>query len=105
MNSYVELLPTFLTGFAMEQGDANSAQRLKEACAEFEAIFLTHMLRCMKATVPDGGLLPKSSGEKIFEDMFDEQIAREIAKTGTLGLADILLRDLAGPEAEGAAEG
>jgi len=95
---YVELLPAFLMSGGPD-GKSASPQRLKEACQEFEAIFLGHMLRSMKKTVGEGGLIPKSSGMRIFEEMMDDQIAREMAQTGRLGLGDMLLRELAGAEA------
>jgi flagellar protein FlgJ len=100
MIGVAQFLPILLARSA-EGKEANSPERLREACTEFEAIFLGHMLRCMKATVPEGGLIDRSSAHRIFEEMLDEQIAREMAQTHSLGLAETLLRSLVGAESEG----
>ena len=94
MSGMAEILPTLLSR-QLADGGKESPARLKEACQEFEAIFLSKMLRSMKSTVPEGGLIPKSSGHKMFEEMLDDKMAEEIAHTGTLGLADVLQRALA----------
>ncbi|MBD3321422.1 MAG: transglycosylase SLT domain-containing protein [Chitinivibrionales bacterium] len=61
---------------------------------EFEALFCQMMLRGMRKTVPEGGLLEKSLGEKIYTDMLDEQYSGKIARHASLGLADLILKEI-----------
>lgn len=64
---------------------------LMEACREFEAIFLSMMFKEMNKTVPESGLVEKSLGTKIFEDMYIEEISNEISKQDSgLGIADMM---------------
>lgn len=71
-----------------------NAEQLKKTCQEFEALFTEQMLKTMWKTVPSGGLLPKSQAQKIWEDMYVEQIAKEISGGKGLGIADSLFRQL-----------
>ena len=67
---------------------------LRAACQEFEAIFLSILLREMRATVPRNGLLPPGTAGQIFESLWGQEIARLGARSGPLGIADILVSAL-----------
>jgi flagellar protein FlgJ len=69
-------------------------RELKEACRRFEAYFLQQMLKGMRATVPQGGFIPKSYARNIYEGMLDEQYAEKMSETGGIGLAKLLYDDL-----------
>ena len=69
-------------------------EALKKATEDFEAIFLTMMFKNMRNTVPDGGLMEKSFGRGIYEEMQDEKMAEEIASNGGVGLAKELYQQL-----------
>ena len=68
--------------------------RLKTACTEFESIFITYMLKSMRKTVKESGILGKSSESEIFYSMFDEKLAQGIATSGGIGLGEMLYQDL-----------
>jgi len=68
--------------------------RLKEACQQFEAVFLNMMLQSMRATVPKSDLFGADQGKEIFESMLDQKLSENMAKAGETGLADMLYRQL-----------
>lgn len=68
--------------------------RLKKTCAEFESIFITYMMKSMKKTIGEDGLLGNSNEAKIFTSMFDEKLALEIARGGGIGLGKVLFEKL-----------
>ncbi len=70
--------------------------RLERTCAEFESIFITYMLKSMRNTVVEGGLLVKSNEGKIFNSMFDEKLGQGIANSGGIGLGKMLFEQLKG---------
>ncbi|MBU0986443.1 MAG: rod-binding protein [Proteobacteria bacterium] len=70
--------------------------RLKKSCAEFESIFITHMLKSMRESVAEEGLLGNSNEGKIIQSMFDENLALGIARGGGMGLAKVLFEYLKG---------
>ena len=70
--------------------------KLKEACRDFEAIFIKQMLDSMKKTVQKTGLMEGGMAEDIFEDMLYHEYAKTMAKTGSFGISDMLLRQFKG---------
>ena len=75
--------------------DAQQQKKLREACEGFEAMFLSMMYKQMRATVPESELFGKKSNAiKIFEDMRDTELMNEAAKSGGIGLADMMMKQL-----------
>lgn len=70
-------------------------KRLDEACAAFESLFIYHMLKEMRASVPADGYLGTSMQSKTYTSLFDMEIARELANQRGIGLADFLRQQLA----------
>ncbi len=71
--------------------DRNRA--LKEACQEFEALFLYQLLKEMRRCVPESGFWPKSLARDLYEDLYYQEVSREVARRGT-GLGQILYQQL-----------
>ena len=86
------------TGFVPKHplSDADvQAKKLREACEGFEAMFLSMMYKQMRATVPESDLFGKKSNAiKIFEDMRDTELMNAAAKSGGIGLADMMYKQL-----------
>ena len=68
--------------------------KLREAANEFEAIFLQQMLKTMRKTSLESDFIKKSEGEKMFRSMLDEQYAILSAKSGRLGLGEMIFQQL-----------
>jgi flagellar protein FlgJ len=66
---------------------------LQSAAQDFEAIFLHKMLESMRKTVPKSGLLESFSAD-MYQSMFDEELANEMAKRGEVGLANMMYKEL-----------
>ena len=83
-------------GFVRTMTDADAeAKKLREACEGFEAMFLSMMYKQMRATVPEGGLFgKKSNAMNIFEDMRDTELMNEVSKSGGIGIADMMYKQL-----------
>jgi Rod binding domain-containing protein len=70
--------------------------RLKETTREFEAVFMQEMLKAMRDTVPESGLLDGGRSEEIFTAMLDEHVARLSAGRSEGGLGAALYRRFGG---------
>lgn len=71
------------------------AKKLREACEGFEAMFLSMMYKQMRATVPESELFGKKSNAlEIFEDMRDTEMMNAAAKSGGIGIADMMYKQL-----------
>ena len=70
-------------------------KKLKEACQEFESIFVGMMLKQMRKTVIESGFTEKSSGREIFEGMYDEEMSKNISKNEEgIGLAKVIYESM-----------
>ena len=76
---------------------------LLHAAKQFEAVFMQMVLKSMRSTVPDGGLLGGNES-KMYTDMFDTQLAQTLAKRG-MGVGDLLARQLAAAQSRGRGDG
>lgn len=74
--------------------NGNDDKELKKACQEFESIMLSMMYKSMKATVIKSDLTEKDAGTDIFESMQDDNLMEQASKTGSMGLAESLYKQL-----------
>jgi flagellar protein FlgJ len=88
------------------KGIGNDREGLKRAAQEFESFLLFQLIKEMRKTVPKNELFHGGQAEDMFQSFLDMEMARELAETGQLGLADMLYEDMKHlvPEAAPAAE-
>ena len=67
---------------------------LLKASQEFEAYFVSYMLKVMRETVPQGELTANKMGE-MFYSFYDQEIGRRAAQAGGIGLSDYVLAAVA----------
>lgn len=66
-------------------------EKLMEACREFESIFTYMMMKEMKKTVPNDGIVEKSQGTIMFEEMHLEELAKDMSQGDNgIGIAKML---------------
>ena len=70
--------------------DGNKA--IRETAQQFESMFIEMMMKSMRESVEKSDL-NESSAEDTFQGMFDKEVAHQMAKRGTVGIADMLVRD------------
>jgi murein DD-endopeptidase MepM/ murein hydrolase activator NlpD len=75
-------------------------QDLKSAAAELSSLFVFQMLEVMRRTVPKSGLLHQGFAHDTYVSMFDQEIARTIARREDFGLTAMLQRQLKGSGAD-----
>ena len=69
--------------------------KLKKVTQDFEAEFLTQMLKQVrKSMTGEAGAFGSSSASKQYRDMVDEATAQNISKAGGLGLAKSLFKTM-----------
>lgn len=85
---------------ASRSAGSGAVDKLREVSLEFEALFVEQMLDSMRQTVHrENDILDGGMAEDIFEDMLYQEYSRIMAKTGSLGLADIVYDELKGQSA------
>lgn len=77
------------------KADAAKDRALREAVQQFEAFFVSYLMKQMRKTVNEnGGLFAPSQGEKLFRDMMDDETARAASTTDQMGLAELMYKQL-----------
>jgi flagellar protein FlgJ len=74
--------------------ESNDTEKLKSACQQFESVFINILMKNMRDTVTEGGLIKKSYAREMFEGMLDQEISKEVAKGGGIGLAKLMYEQL-----------
>ena len=75
-------------------GALSDKEELKHACEELESLFLYHLLKEMRTTIPKSGLMGDNSAQEMYTQMADSELARDLSSKGGIGLSDMLLRQL-----------
>ena len=70
--------------------------KLAAACAEMESLFLTYLLKEMRATVEKSGFISGGQAEEIFTSLLDVELSKKMSAAGGIGLSAILLEQLGG---------
>jgi peptidoglycan hydrolase FlgJ len=78
-----------------DSADKVRDMKLRQACADFEAIMLRQLLAAMRKSVPEGGLLENGYAGEMYRSMQDEQIANTLAHGKGMGLGEALYRQVA----------
>ena len=70
-----------------------SDEKLREVADLYEKHFIKEMMKQMKSTLPEGGLIKKNNAENIFQDQLDDQYSSEWNKRGGFGISDLIFHE------------
>ena len=80
------------------QADPNDTAVLREVASQFEALFVQTLLKEMREASLGDPIFGSSNEHKTYTEMFDQQLAGELTSHQGFGIADALVRQLAGVE-------
>lgn len=78
-------------------GKAREEARLKDACQQFEQLYLSQMFAQMRKASKIGGedsLFGNSQEQQMFSGMLDEERAKAWSQSGGVGLANLLFQQM-----------
>lgn len=78
--------------------DGHSDEALRAAAKQFEALFLQMVMKSMRATTAQDGMMD-SEQTRSWQGMLDQQMALDMAQSGGTGLSEVLYRQLGGKPA------
>ena len=82
--------PTQASAAALSPDEA----RLRRACAQMEGVFLSQLMKAMRETIPQDGIVDGGSGEDMFTGMLDEKLSDAASAQQERGLGAALFRQL-----------
>jgi len=74
--------------------ESSDDTQLKKACDDFESILVNMMFKEMRETVGESGFISGGFGEDVFSDLRDRELSQMAARSGALGLSQVLYRQL-----------
>lgn len=77
----------------LEQRPDQDKAKLRKACQDFEAVFIGQIWKQMRSSVPSEGML-HSKEEQSYLSMFDQEMSIKMARSGGIGLSDLLYDNL-----------
>lgn len=77
---------------AREVGGDGQKQAVRQAAAQFEAVFMNMLMKSMRDTLPKDGML-ESDSTRSYTSMFDQQLTQKLSDKG-MGLADMIVKQL-----------
>ena len=72
--------------------------KLRKACKDFESLLVQQMLSKMRASIPKSDLFGSKDKEEIFQSMLDEEYAKELSESNSLGSGRHALHTTGGAE-------
>ena len=76
------------------QAQRRESGALREVAQQFEAMFIQQIMKTMREAGFKGGELIESQAMDTFQSMHDKEISLQMAKRGSFGLADMLVRSM-----------
>ncbi len=74
--------------------NTKDGKKLYAACQDLEAVFLGTLFQTMRKSIPQGGFIKQSFGEDVYQSMLFDEYAKEVSRTDSLGIAQILFSQL-----------
>ena len=71
--------------------------QLVNACKDMESLFLSYLLKEMRATVDKSGFISGGRPEELFTSLLDVEYSKQMSSAGGIGLASLLLKQLGKP--------
>ncbi len=81
---------------AVESSPDRSKVKLQAALRDFEALFVSYMLKSMRETTSQSEMFGESFGGEMFDGMFDTELSRQMSKNSSVGIAEMLYRKMTG---------
>jgi len=78
--------------------DEKGKMKLQRAVQEFEALMLSTMLKSMRSGIPKSDMFGDSYGGDMLEGMFDIELSRHMSRSRSLGMGEMLYKEITGEE-------
>ncbi|HTZ40571.1 MAG TPA: rod-binding protein [Syntrophales bacterium] len=75
--------------------DVEKDRKLRKACADFEALFISYIFQTMRKTIPESNYMTKMPGKDTYTMIMDQKLSQELAQRGGgIGIQKILYEQM-----------
>ncbi len=74
--------------------NAKDLKKIEESAKEFEAIFLSEMVKPMFEGIESEGMFGGGKGEEVFRGILIQEYGKMLSETGRIGIADSVKEEL-----------
>jgi flagellar protein FlgJ len=75
------------------QAQQKTDKATRDTATQFEAMFIQEMLKSMREATEKSDLMGSEVGEQ-FEQMYDKELSMQLAKRNTMGVADMIVKQV-----------
>lgn len=75
------------------QAQQKTDKATRDTATQFEAMFIQEMLKSMREATEKSDLMGSEVGEQ-FEQMYDKELSMQLARRNTMGVADMIVRQV-----------
>jgi len=88
------MMPNPDKGMELSPARQKEDRETRDACKQFETLFLSQMMTQMKASIPQNDLFGDGKERQMYEDMLGQEQAKAWSDSGGIGLANLLYQQL-----------
>ncbi len=74
--------------------DKIDREKLRKACTDFESLLIYNMMKFMRQSVPQNGILSGGPGQEVYQSLFDQEISKSLARRSGLGIGEKIYRQM-----------
>lgn len=74
--------------------DTLKERKLRQACADFEAIILAKSLSLGRESVPEGGIIGGGFADEMYRSMYENELAKKMSQGNGMGFGEMLYRQI-----------
>ena len=78
----------------MANAQNGNTDEIRQTAEDFEAFFLSRMVETMFEGISTDGMFGGGNGEKVFRSLLINEYGKAMAKTGTVGVADYVMKSI-----------
>ncbi|MBM4333006.1 MAG: hypothetical protein FJ117_17630 [Deltaproteobacteria bacterium] len=69
-------------------------EKMEKACADFESLFISQILKLMRQAVSPTGFPGNGPGKEIYQTLIDQELGKALAKRGGMGLGTMIYKQM-----------
>lgn len=91
LNNSMDTLSSSSALQSLTQAKKNDPKKIEKASKDFESFLISYMVKEMRKSIPNDGILPRSDAENSFQEALDQNYSKVLAEKGGLGLSRIMI--------------